>query len=114
MSGKSSLEFPMRAPRPETFEPEMLALLGAVYDDAWQTVAASYVHADADTLAEARAELAAIMLRLAQHQLATGELKDLSIRQFRKAMGRSATAHTSLSELAPAEPSLSSVSVPAS
>ncbi len=83
----------MPAPRPETFEPEMLALLGAVYDDAWRTVAAEYAHADADTLAEARAELAAIMLRLAEEQLASGELKDRAIRQFRQAM-RSATQHT--------------------
>jgi hypothetical protein len=103
----------MRAPRPETFEPEMLALLGAVYDDAWRTVAGGYDYADAETLAEARAELAAIMLRLAERQLASGELKDQAIRQFRQAMGTSATQRPTPTELAPAEAMPSCVSVQA-
>ena len=103
----------MRAPRPETFEPEMLALLGAIYDDAWRTVAAGYVHADAETLAEARAQLAAIMLRLAERQLASDELKAQAIRQFRQVMPPSATQHATTSELAAAEAAPSGVSVPA-
>jgi hypothetical protein len=90
MSWQSLLEFSMPAPGRETFEPEVLALLGSIYDEAWASVAADYAHADADTLAEARAELAAIMLRLAEHQLASGELKDQAIRQFRHAMAPSA------------------------
>ncbi len=103
----------MSPSRPETFEPEMLALLGAVYDDAWRTVAAGYVYADAETLAEARAELAAIMLRLAERQLASDQLKDQAIRQFRQAMGMPVTQHPTPTELAPAEATPSGVSVPA-
>jgi hypothetical protein len=71
------------------------------------------VHADADTLAGARAELAAIMLRLAEEKLASGELKDQAIRRFRQAMGRSATQHASDSEPAPARTTRSSINVPA-
>ena len=102
----------MSAPFPETFEPEMLALLGAVYDDAWRTVAADYVHADADTLAAARAELAAIMLRLAEQQLASHELMDQAIRQFGQVMGTSVTQHAPVSEPPPTKTTRSGINVP--
>ena len=101
----------MNPSRPETFEPEMLALLGAVYDDAWLTVAAGYVYADAETLAEARAELAAIMLRLAERELASGDLKEQAIRQFRQVMTLSAAQRTTPSKVAPTETTPSDVSV---
>ena len=59
----------MPASRPETFEPEVLALLGSIYDETWSCVAAGYAQADPKTREEARAELAAIMLRLAEEKL---------------------------------------------
>ena len=103
----------MPAPGRETFEPEVLALLGSIYDEAWASVAANYAHADVDTLAEARAELATIMLRLAERQLASGELKDQAIRQFRHAMTPSATRREP-GDRAVTETVLQGVNVPAS
>jgi hypothetical protein len=73
----------MRAPRPETFEPEVLALLGAIYDEAWASVADGYVQADRATREEARAELADIMLRLAEQQLGSNDLRDRALRIFK-------------------------------
>jgi hypothetical protein len=75
----------MHAPRPETFEPEVLALLGSIYDETWACVAASYAQADPKTREEGRAELAAIMLRLAEQQLGSNDLKDKALRLFRRA-----------------------------
>jgi hypothetical protein len=75
----------MHAPRPDTFEPEVLALLGSIYDETWACVAAGYAQADPKTREEARAELAAIMLRLAEQQLASNDLKDKALRLFRRA-----------------------------
>jgi hypothetical protein len=75
----------MRAPRPETFEPEVLALLGSIYDEAWASLAAGYTQADGATREGARAELAAIMLRLAERQLGSNDLKDKALRIFRRA-----------------------------
>jgi hypothetical protein len=74
----------MRAPRPETFEPEVLALLGSIYDEAWTSVAAGYAQADSATREGARAELAAIMLRLAERQLGSSDLRDKALRIFRR------------------------------
>jgi hypothetical protein len=81
----------MPTARPETLEPEFLAQLGSIYDEAWASVAASYTHVDTHALADARAELAAIMMRLAADELASGELKDQAIHEFRRAMAPSAT-----------------------
>jgi hypothetical protein len=75
----------MRASRPEKFEPEVLSLLGSIYDETWACVAAGYAQADPKTREEARAELAAIMLRLAEEQLGSNELKDKALRLFRRA-----------------------------
>jgi hypothetical protein len=85
LSWKSSVEFQMPASRPETFEPEVLALLGSIYDETWSCVAAGYTQADPKTREEARAELAAIMLRLAEEKLGSNELKDKALRLFRRA-----------------------------
>jgi hypothetical protein len=79
----------MRASHPETFGPEVLALLGSMYDEAWASVAAGYAHADRVTREAARAELAAIMLRLAEEQLGSNDLKDKVLRIF---MGGSMSA----------------------
>jgi hypothetical protein len=80
----------MRTPSPETFEPEVLALLGSIYDDAWASLAAGYAQADRVTIEGARAELAAIMLRLAEQKLGSGDLKDKALRIFKR--GSLATA----------------------
>jgi hypothetical protein len=58
----------MRVSRREIVEPEVLARLGSAFDAAWEAVAHKYVHADVETQAAARAELAIGMLRSAdQH-----------------------------------------------
>lgn len=85
----------MRAPRPETFEPEVLALLGSIYDEAWASLAAGYVQADRTTREGARAELAAIMLRLAERQLASNDLKAKALRIFKRGSGSATPAQQS-------------------
>ncbi len=99
--------------RPETLEPEFLAQLGSIYDEAWASVAASYTHVDTHALADARAELAAIMMRLAADELASGELKDQAIHEFRCAMAPSAMQPATPSDRAVTEPARTSISVPA-
>jgi hypothetical protein len=85
----------MRAPRPETFEPEVLALLGSIYDEAWASLAAGYVQADPVTRDGARAELAAIMLRLAERQLGSDDLKAKALRIFKRGSVATAPAEQS-------------------
>jgi hypothetical protein len=85
----------MRAPRPETFEPEVLALLGSIYDEAWASLAAGYAQADRVTREGARAELAAIMLRLAERQLGSNDLKDKALRIFKRSSVAAAPARQS-------------------
>ncbi len=102
----------MPAARPETLEPEFLAQLGSIYDEAWASVAVSYAHVDADALAEARAELAAIVMRLAAGQLASGELKDQAIHEFR-CDGAIGDAAATPGNRAVTEPARASISVPA-
>jgi hypothetical protein len=73
----------MTTTRPETFEPEVLALLGAIFDEIWNTVGAESQYADPAAKASARARLADIMLQLAGQQLAEGHLKQKAIAVFR-------------------------------
>jgi hypothetical protein len=68
--------------RTETFEPEDLASLGSIFDQAWASVAASYEHTDEDTRAAARARLARILLQLAARQVGTESLKQVAVRAF--------------------------------
>ena len=84
----------IRPERPETFEPEVLALLGSIFDEAWASVAPEYA-LDAEAAREARAELATIMLRLTDLQLGSGELKEKALRSFRSARlaGQSQARH---------------------
>ena len=68
--------------RRETFEPEDLASLGSIFDQAWASVAASFEHADEDTRAAARARLARILLQLAARQVGPDSLKQVAVRAF--------------------------------
>ncbi len=68
--------------RTETFEPEDLASLGSIFDQAWASVAASFEHADEETRAAARARLARILLQLAARQVGPESLKQVAIRAF--------------------------------
>ena len=60
--------------------------MGSIYDEAWASLAAGYAQADGATREGARAELAAIMLRLAERQLGSNDLKDKALRIFRRAL----------------------------
>ncbi len=68
--------------RMETFEPEDLASLGSIFDQAWASVAAGYEHADEDTRAAARARLARILLQLAARRVAPESLRQVAVRAF--------------------------------
>jgi hypothetical protein len=89
----------MPTARPETLEPEFLAQLGSIYDEAWASVAASYTHVDTHALADARAELAAIMMRLAADERLQGSSRTrrstssgVQWRRRRRSLQRHATA----------------------
>jgi hypothetical protein len=72
----------MKPQRPETFEPEVLALLGAIFDETWAALAPKFRHAHAIELAAARGRLASIMLGLAEDQLASSDLKQRALAIF--------------------------------
>lgn len=65
----------MRVSRLEIVEPEVLARLGSAFDAAWEAVAHKYAHADVETQATARAELAMVMLRSVDQHVMADELK---------------------------------------
>jgi hypothetical protein len=68
--------------RPETFEPEVLAKLGSIYDETWASVAAGFEQATEATRAAARSRLAGILLELVEQQLVPENLKQRALTIF--------------------------------
>ena len=79
--------------RRETFEPEDLARLGSMFDEAWAAVAARFAKADEAERAAARARLAGIMMELLNQQLVADGLPQRAIAIFQFADPRAAPAN---------------------
>lgn len=77
----------MSPARNETFEPDDLARLGHIFDEAWATLAPSLTGADAAAVASARARLAGIMLELTRQQLVAANLKERALAIFHRGIG---------------------------
>lgn len=76
--------------RPENLEPEDLARLGSLYDQAWAAVAANFADTDAATRTAARSRLAGIMLELLEQQLVSEGLKQRAVSVFQTAYTQAA------------------------
>lgn len=72
----------MIAVRTETFEPEDLALLGSVFDEAWATISSFFRDADEATRAEARMRLAELLLELADREVSHEDIKRVVLHAF--------------------------------
>jgi hypothetical protein len=64
---------------PGTFEPEALARLGLIFDDAWESLAVGFEHTSEAARAAARSRLAGILLELVDQQLMTDNLKQRAL-----------------------------------
>lgn len=71
----------------ETFEPDDLALLGHLFDEAWIALAPSLTGLDASAIGSARARLAGIMLELTKQQLVAANLKERALAIFHRGSG---------------------------
>jgi hypothetical protein len=69
----------MSVKNPGTFEPEVLARLGAIFDEAWASLDADFEHANEATRLAARSKLAGILLELVEQQLVSESLKQRAL-----------------------------------
>jgi hypothetical protein len=70
---------------PSVFDPDDLAVLASLFEEAWASIAADFKAAESTAASAARARLAKIMLDLAQlRQLGPEEMKRKAIRAFRQ------------------------------
>lgn len=77
----------MFAGRTETFEPEDLALLGSIFDEAWMAISSLFRDADEATRAEARMRLAELLLELTGREASHEEIKHVVLHVFLQAPG---------------------------
>ncbi|MEI9900517.1 MAG: hypothetical protein WDN31_10800 [Hyphomicrobium sp.] len=82
----------MFAGRTETFEPEDLALLGSIFDEAWAAISPIFEEADAETRAEARTRLAGLLLELTGKEASHEHIKQVVLHVFQHAPQRRSTA----------------------
>jgi hypothetical protein len=82
------------------FEPSDLRSLGLAFDQAWDAVAAHFVDAESDTVAQARGRLATIMMELAKEaRLEPEDIKRLALDRFRESLGSLPGAHEASASL---------------
>jgi hypothetical protein len=91
------VERTMSVKHPGTFEPEVLARLGAIFDEAWASLAAGFEHANESTRLAARAKLAGILLELVEQQLISESLKQRALMIFQSGGGLPGTREHSAS-----------------
>lgn len=66
----------------EIYEPEDLAILGSVFDEAWAAVASGFDDADEATRASVRTRLATLLLQLAGHEAGRDHLRQSVLNIF--------------------------------
>lgn len=79
----------MLARRAEIYEPEDLEVLGSIFDETWDAIAAGFNHADEATRASARMRLATLLLQLAGHQVGQECLRQSVLNISRKVLKQS-------------------------
>ncbi len=81
----------MLARRAEIYEPEDLAVLGSIFDEAWAEIAPGFDHADEATCASIRTRLATLLLQLAGHETGHERLRETVMNIFLKGLTQPST-----------------------
>jgi hypothetical protein len=71
--------------RTEILEPEDIAVLGSIFDEAWSAVASRFEQADAQTRASARTRLARVLLQLAGDEAGHDRIRQTAVLIFQQA-----------------------------